>query len=156
MPKDTGKTFNYASAFYKACVDNSEVTVIEGEAVNLWKGFIGKTCRSLQVPKGMDNRIIKALESIGSIQFIQRGVGNWPTILALRYPPTEDLWADSDAVGLTRRESYGRLLSRVKSLENSIGGGNVVEALVALNARVDQLDQEVRELRKVQKGGLDG
>lgn len=140
MRQTNTKAYQYACAFYAHCLDTSEPSVVEGTTVNLWRGFIGKTCRSLNIPKGMDNRVIRSLEAAECIVVLERGVGSWPTKLALFHPPTEEIWVESESASLTRRPSFAILISRVESLERMIGGGNVVEALAALDARVRKLE----------------
>lgn len=146
MPRQPNtKLYGYVNAFYAHCLENSEEKVIDGNAVNVWSGFIGKTCRELKIPAGMDRRVIKPLEELGCITYVQRGAGQWPSVVVLHYPPTADVWESEDGgKPLTRRVSFDILCSEVEEIKRSIGGGNIVAALKSLDERISKLESSQR------------
>jgi len=55
MPPHKGeqpKLYSYSAALYAHMADNAEETIIRGNKYTVWKGFIGKSARSLGIPKG--------------------------------------------------------------------------------------------------------
>jgi len=151
MPRQAStKTYSYASAFYARCLQEATDTVIEGDRVKLWKGFIGQTARELDIPRGMEQKIIKPLTEMGCLEVLTRGVGPHPSILVLRHAPTEDLWVGEDRapVGLTRRATFATMVADVENIKRSLGGVNLAEALIALDQRLEQLERKVKQLQR--------
>lgn len=140
------KTQAYANILYAKFDETAEETVIDGAKVKLWKGFIGKTCAELTIPKGMEQKVLKPLEELGCIEKLVRGVGNHPSVIALRFPPTEDVWAEGEAgKPLTQRPSYARLVSQVENIEKSLGGVNLREVLVNIENRLQVVEAKLLE-----------
>lgn len=137
------KTESYSNAFYAHCLESSKEEAIEGEILNVWKGFIGRTCRELNIPNGMERRVVRPLEAMGCIRIIERGVGNYPTTIILAYPPTEELWNSSDAPSaLTQRRSYAKLVSDVEAIKKSLGGVSIADALIDLDKRLKAVESK--------------
>lgn len=140
MPPTQPKTHSYANAFYAHMADNAVDRVIDGKPFKVWEGSITKTCRELGIPAGTERRVIRPLEQMGAIQMLSRGVANYPTIIALIRPPTEELWADVSGLPLTGRLSYDRLVRKVEEIERQLGGVNLAEVLKDHNRRLTRLE----------------
>lgn len=144
------KTQSYASALYAHMTDNAAERVAEGRTFTVWEGFLTKECNSIGIPKGTETRVIKPLEEMGCIHVLRRGVTNYPTLIALLRPPTDDLWREYEgAIGLTSEPSNARLVAEVERIKRQMGGVDLIGALKNLDDRVKAL--EVSQRSKSQK-----
>jgi hypothetical protein len=92
----------------------------------------------------MEQKVVKPLETMGCLQVVQRGVGQYPSVVVLRYPPTEDLWVQSDPnLPLTRRPAFDMLVSDVENIKRQLGGVNLKEALVNIEQRLRVVESKL-------------
>src|SRR4051794_40592090 len=120
------KQQSYANALYAVMADNARKHIIEGVTITVWEGSFTQTWSSIGIPKGTERRITRALEDMMCIEVLRRGVVNYPSMIALLRPPTEELWAEiSEQQGLTSHRSFAILSQEVENLKRQIGGLNI-------------------------------
>lgn len=133
-------TQSYCNALYAVMHENSRVINIDGVEGRVWNGPIVETCLSVGIPGGSYRRVTKQLETLGCIEFVQRGARSYPSAVLLNYAPTEQVWQAAGRRHLTNAPTSARLAGRVKELETRIGGVNLATALVNIEKRLRALE----------------
>jgi hypothetical protein len=122
--------------------DNAEERTVEGVTISVWEGSLTATCASLGIPKGTERRVTRSLEDMMCIEVLRRGVVNYPTMIALLRPPTEELWGDRSEPGLTSKRAFATLSQEVENLKRQMGGLNIVEAFDNHEKRLRKLESK--------------
>lgn len=142
------KTQEYSNALYAHMLENSEEVVLDGKVILRWRGSLTKTCRELGIPEGVDSRVIRPLEAMGCIQILQRGVRNYPTVIALLETPTADRWENRHEGALTSRPSLDRLAREVREIQRTLGGVALGKVLESFDQRIQSIEADVKKLKE--------
>ncbi len=140
----------YCSALYNLMDENSEVLPIKDGEVRIWKGYLTQACGLVEIPEGVRNRVIKRLGDVGSIQVVEQGRRNYPSVVALMYPPTDEVWrAYQDETLqselLTSGPDPATLAQQIRDIREQMGGVNLVEALKNHEERITSLETKLRK-----------
>ena len=135
------------NALFKKILDESLVQILPGsesKEVCIWKGKITQTCLELGIPYGSYRKVYLALQTIGAIQELARGVRASPTLIAVLKEPTDDVWEDyAENVprpALTKSVQAAKLAAEVKNFLDSVGGIDIAEALKNHEKRITTLE----------------
>lgn len=139
------KTQAYANKLYAHFASKSVTKVVDGKPLAIWEGSLTKTCAELGIPRGTERRVVKPLEAMGCVEIVQRGVGRYPSVLVLNYPPTEDRWSEVSDQPLTGKRSYDTLARDVEEIKRQLGGANLSEVLRDHHDRLTALEQQDRK-----------
>jgi len=140
----------YCSALYDAMdKDSATVQLDDGTPVKVWKGRITTTAASIGAGEGVYSRVVERLTALGCLAVLDKGRRNFPSTVALYYPPTPEVWArEIDESDLTDRPSAARLQAELKSLKDTVGGINVKSAIKNLDDRLKAVEVKLTELEK--------
>lgn len=144
VEEDQPKTQSYANALYAAFDSTANDRVVAGKVYRIWEGSLIETCHSVGIPRGVERRVTKLLESIDCIELLQRGSKGYPSIMALLQAPTGDLWAKSRDIRLTERPTAARLAVDVRSIKQSLGGVDLGEVLKNHEERISGIESILR------------
>lgn len=141
----------YCSALYNLMDENSEILQVEKGEVKVWKGYLTQACGLVEIPEGVRNRVIKRLGDVGSIQVVEQGRRNYPSVVALLGPPTDEVWQafkddtlQSDL--LTERPDPAMMAQQIRDIREAMGGVNVPDALKNHEERISSLETQLRKL----------
>lgn len=141
MTNEQPKLHSYAAAFYAEMVDNADEQIIRGNKYIVWNGFIGETCRKLDIPKGTENRILKPLTDMGCIEVLVRGATSHPTVIVLFKPPTEELWEQiRQTPSLTRAPSLAKMRVELRDIQRQLGGVNLTKVVKNFEDRISKVE----------------
>lgn len=141
MPNEQPKLHSYAAAFYAHMADNAEDRIIRGNRYVVWNGFVGETARSLGIPKGTENRILKSLTDMGCIEVLVRGAPSHPTLIVLFKPPTSDLWEQiRQTPSLTRAPTLATMRRELRDISQQLGGVNLKKIIKNFEDRIDTIE----------------
>lgn len=146
--KKQPKIVSYGSALYAKMLEDSS----EKNGIPIWQGKLIQTCTSLGIPEGYYKKVVDALRTMECVEVITRGRrGSTLTSIALRHPPTQELYATTIVKkgrdGLTPTLSLDSLAGRLEDLSRQIGGLDIPAALKETLDKVDALAHEVALLR---------
>ena len=140
------KIMGYMSALYDFMSTEAENQdqPIEGEVL-IWQGRLIRTCTSIGIPEGYYKRVVDTLRAMGCIELLNQGRrGKTLTAIALRYPPTRELYEEaivkSGWEDLTAGVSFDTLVADVRNLQRQIGGIDIQAALVELDKRFRKIE----------------
>lgn len=141
----------YCSALYNLMDENSEIVPIKDGEARIWKGYVTQACGLVEIPEGVRNRVIRRLEDVGSIQVVEQGRRNYPSVVALFYPPTDEVWRafqdetlQSDL--LTRRPDAATMGQQINDLRAQMGGVHIPDALRNHEERIASLESQLKKL----------
>lgn len=141
MPQDQPKLQGYVSAFYAHMAENAKDEIVRGNKYSIWKGFIGKTSRSLDIPKGTEYRIFGALTEMGCIEVLVKGASEHPTVVVLFKPPTPDLWAQiKNSPSLTRAPTLAKMRGELRDIQRALGGVNLNKVVKNFEDRISKVE----------------
>lgn len=140
MKPDDSIIVDYALQFYAALKKASKTE----KKQTVFRGKITPVYDSLGGSRSYYGRIVKGLEEIGAIVFVQRGNSRQESIVVLTGAPTREALAAIDHLTKPsdrRRMSGSDLEKRVEALERSLGKDiNIVEALLDIERRLTALE----------------
>lgn len=147
------KIMGYMSALYDVFSNEAanQEQPIEGEVL-IWQGRLIKTCTSIGIPEGYYKRVVDTLRAMGCIEVLNQGRrGKTLTAIALRYPPTSELYEEaivkSGWQDLTAGASLDTLGADVRNLQRQIGGIDIQAALVELDKRFRKIETALGSLQ---------
>ncbi len=141
------KTRGYANRLFEILDRDAKDRVIAGKRYKLWQGRLVETCQSIGVPLGVERRVSKLLEEIGSIEILQRGNAHYPSMVAVLEAPTTDRWEIfSTQKSLTGQPTIATLSREVRDLSEAMGGVVLSDVLVNIEDRLVNLERAVKEL----------
>jgi hypothetical protein len=142
----------YCNALYNLMDENSEVMQVEEGQVKVWKGYMTQACGLVEIPEGVRNRVVKRLGDVGSIQVVEQGRRNTPSVVALFYPPTDEVWQayqdetlQSDL--LTGRPDPAMMAQQIRDIREQMGGVHIADALANHEKRIQELEAKLRSER---------
>ncbi|HYT40941.1 MAG TPA: hypothetical protein VEP90_01225 [Methylomirabilota bacterium] len=143
----------YCSALYNLMDENSELLPIQDGEARIWKGYVTQACGLVEIPEGVRNRVVKRLGDVGSIQVVEQGRRNNPSVIALFYPPTDEVWrAFQDETLqtdlLTNRPDPAMMSQQIRDIREQMGGVNIPDALKNHEERLNSLLIRVRKLEE--------
>jgi hypothetical protein len=143
----------YCSALYNLMDENSEVMQVNEGDVKVWKGYVTQACGLVEIPEGVRNRVIKRLGDVGSIQVVEQGRRNYPSVVALFYPPTPEVWQawQSDALQsdlLTSRPDPAMMSQQIKDIREQMGGVHIPDALRNHEERIASIEVRLKKIEE--------
>lgn len=143
----------YCSALYNLMDENSEILETAEGKVKIWKGYVTQACGLVEIPDGVRNRVIRRLEDVRCIQVVEQGRRNNPSVVALFYPPTDEVWRayQDDTLQsslLTDRPDAATMAQQISDIREQMGGVNVPEALTNHEKRLTSLETRIKKLEE--------
>lgn len=148
------KIIGYMSALYGLMSESAtELTSEDGGTTLVWQGRLIETCVSIGIPEGYYKRVVDTLRTMGCVELLARGKrGASLTAIALRHPPTSELYEDaivkSGWKDLTASPSLDTLAAGIRDLRANIGGIHIPSALKLYDDRVTKLETAVEALQQ--------
>lgn len=136
-------------------LDKAAVTTEDG--TRIFKGHTTVIMANLKPPIGQSHysRIRRYLIAMDCIRKVQAGSRFSESVWILVTRPTQDLLAVADPAMLTQGRNENTKLAiltqTIKDIQTQLGGLNVVKAMATLQARIEQLETEVKTLREKKK-----
>lgn len=140
------KIVTYMGALYEKM--SNEANEIGEEPVLIWQGKLIETCLSVGIPQGYYKKVVDTLRAMGCVEMITRGRrGNTPTTIALRFPPTLELYDEaivkSGWDALTDAPSFDTVVAQLKDVKEQVGGFHIPSVLAEIHDRLSKLEQRV-------------
>lgn len=137
----------YCSALYNYFDENSEVMQLDEGTVKIWRGYTTQACGNVEIPEGVRNRVIRRLEDVGSIQLVERGRRNTPSVVVLLEPPTAEVWErDFTLEDLTARPDPAILSKQITDIHKTLGGLPLAEMFKNIEERLKTLEDWKKQL----------
>lgn len=154
MAEKQKKILVYMSALYGKMTESA--TTINNDSQGsllIWQGRLIETCTSVGIPTGYYKRVVDAMKALGCIEMLNQGRrGANLTAIALRYPPTAELYekaiVKSGANRLTAAPSFDMLAAQVEEIKQAIGGMHIPSALQHIDTQIKELQTAVHDLRQ--------
>jgi hypothetical protein len=145
-PKPQRAIFRHTIRFYDALADQAQVE----EGLQVYRGHpTAVATDDLELPLPYYSKMREILITIGSVKQIKRGSGKTESVWVLVRAPTAEDFAGVDDTA-TKQNNESRLYqlatdAAIARIEERLGGLNIAQAIVELNARVDQLAEQLKE-----------
>lgn len=142
----------HCETVYKALRDRASLrTTPEGEQEMVFTGAVSEVYHSLGISQTYYGPIFDTLEDVGAILRVQRGGRGIDSVLVLREMPKvwpEGMgWKGRNSKPLTDDSRYATILLDVQRLQESIGGLNVLSAMMDFENRLRKLEAEVVKMK---------
>lgn len=135
--------FLHSLAFYRELEKRAE---LNEDGILVFEGHTTRVMRYLTISSTWYSPIMRTLAGCDSIVVLQKGTVHQPSIVVLREPPTEEKIFGQD---LTTTRHLATLVERLEKRVNALegwreaqGGLNVANAMLDLERRLSQLEQE--------------
>lgn len=146
-PKQEPALYRYACAMYEAMQDEAGDRTVEGVTYRVYEGFITKTWQRVSSSNNYMSQVISLLEEYNCIATITKGVRNSPSEAALLRHPDEAEIPDEARIlrkngrkPLTSADDVATLSHTVKSLAAQVGGVSLPELVLAIEARLKEIE----------------
>lgn len=144
MSSSESVTVDYSLNLYAALKKAAKTETVKGDKTVVFRGSVTPIYDSLGISRGHYGRVVKGLEEVGAIVFVQRGNSRQESIIVLQGAPNREALAAVDHLtkpSERRRLSSDALEKRVAALEGRIGKDiNYVEALIDIERRLIALE----------------
>lgn len=135
--------FLHSLAFYRELEKRADTNE---DGIVVFEGHTTKVMNHLSISSTWYSPIMRALTECDCIISLQRGTVHQPSLIILRGEPTEENFSSG---GLTPARHLATLVARLEKRVNALegwreaqGGLNVAEAMLNLERRLSQLEQE--------------
>lgn len=118
-----------------------EEDAVEENGTLFWRGSLTQLVRDLSVSMTYYAPIFGVLYDNGFCAMVDRGGRSKPSTVALLQEPTKSLLEPLTWEGPATRLS---LVTRIEALESSLGGMNVVGALLEIDKRLKSIDSKLK------------
>lgn len=148
------KIIGYMAALYEKMSSESKTVDVNTELpAQVWEGRLIQTCVSVGIPEGYYKTVVDVLRKLGCIEVVKQGKrGTNPTVVILRYPPTEQMYGEvlgrAGWEGLTNRPTFDTIVGQVRDIQKRLGGMDIVGALENHEQRIAELETAVKGLRQ--------
>lgn len=142
----------HCETVYKALKERATVRpTSDGTNELVFTGAVSEVYQSLNISQTYYGPIFETLEDIGAILRIQRGGRGIDSVMVIRELPEvwpKGLgWKGRNSRPLTDDSRYATLLLDVQRLQESIGGLNVLNAMMDFENRLQRLEAELVKMK---------
>ena len=144
MPNSTDiripKVFEHLTNLYHAL--RQDAVKEDGQRVSIFTGSVVAVYKTIGASMGQYTLLFNILYEMGSIEMLQKGRAGQPSIIALHFPPTLELFEQTYEKALTAPTAAGMLDQRIGNLERRLDGVDVKQGFADFERRLSKLERE--------------